>query len=201
MKTTPRPLLSLSLASSLLLAACGGGAAATGGPGSGPTGGAIPSAGPTAASALTQPPAGSVTPAPGQGAAIDACKVLSAADIKAITDHEVATSVPGNNFGTEGDGCQWDLKDAGAMIPPSVTLELKSPGGRDYWDRYFKPFITAENNKPIDGVGDEAFTGFGNVATVVVGDAFFEVQYIGSSNDPDGLEVDIARRVAENLAQ
>ena len=199
MDTTRRSLLSLGLTAGLALAACGGGAAATGRTGPGPTAGAVTSAGPTAAVAITQPTGGSATQAPGQGA-IDACKVLSAADIKEITHHEVATSVPGNNFGTQGDGCEWSLTDAGSLLPPSVTLEVKSPGGRSYWDAYFKPFITEENNKPIDGVGDEAFTGFGNVATVVVGDSFFEVQYIGSSKDPDGLEVDIARRVAENLA-
>lgn len=173
MKTPARA--SLLLAVSLALAACGG---------------ATPTAAPTSAAGNpTQPPANTT---------IDACALLSDADITELTGATVDTKDPGAQAGIFPAGCRWVLKADNAIVPPEIILGIMASGGRDYYDKYFKPFNNEQDNEPIPNLGDEAVTGIADVAMVVAGDVLYQVQWLGQQQD---LEVEIARKVAENLAR
>ena len=174
----------LAAMATLVLAACGGGAATTGpgGPGA------------TSAVAATQAPGGAqATQQPGGGTA-DPCALLTDADIKAVTGYTVSTKVPGPQGGVFPTGCLWEL-DSTEMIPPSIALGVMTQGGRAYYDTYFKQQDVAAGGTPLTGVGDEAVdVGFGTVH-VVSGDAFFNLQYLGQ----DDHEVELAKKVVANL--
>jgi hypothetical protein len=173
MKTSLRSALVLLTCLSAAVTACGGSSPST---------------------AATAPP--TVTQAPASAVTVDACALLSDADIKELTGATVDTKEPGPQAGVFPDGCRWVLTEAGSMIPPEIVLGIRASGGRDYYDRYFKPFNNENDNEPIPNLGDEAVTGIAGTAMVVKGDVLYQVQWLGGSKD---LEVEIARKVAENL--
>ena len=179
MKTSSRLPLLPTASLAIILAACGGAA---------PSGGAPTSAPTTGAGATQQSTAGPT---------VDACALLSDADIKALTGGTVASKEPGTQAGIFPAGCRWVIDGTDQMLPPEIILGVISPGGRDYYDKYFRPYNNEQDNKPIANLGDEAVTGMADVVMVVLGDALFQVQWLGTTKD---LEVEIARKVAENLA-
>lgn len=176
MKTSARSALVVITCLAAAVAACGG---------------AAPSGAPTAAPPVaTQPPASAVT--------VDACALLSDADIAALTGGTIQTTEPGPQAGIFPDGCRWIIDKESSMLPPEIVLGIMGSGGRAYYDKYFKPYNNEEDNEPIPDLGDEAVRGMADVAMVVVGDVLFQVQWLGQEQD---VEIEIARKVAENLAK
>ncbi len=194
MQTTRRLVTILGLSSALILAACGGGTAASSGPG-GP--------GPTSAGSATQTPGDAATQAPGGGETVDSCPLLTAADIEAVTGLETTSSEPGPQAGIFPSGCEYELVDADSPVPPSIVLGVMRTGGKVYYDTYFAPFNDENAYEAIPGLGDVAVEAdFGSVLAVS-GDTFIQVQYLGGGfdgNDEDtAMATDLARKVVANL--
>jgi hypothetical protein len=173
-----------------LLVACGGGA------------GTVGSGGPaaTAPSAAATTPAGVETQATGGGggAAVDACGLLSDADIKDLTGHGVAQRAAGDPLGIFGHGCMWELAvEGGSPVPPQINLGVMTTGGRAFWDAYFAPII--DEYVPIEGLGDVAVDAGVKSIMVVSGDAFFQVQYFPGYGFADAHQAELARRILANL--
>jgi hypothetical protein len=190
--TTTNQLRACLLAGAAIfaLAACGGGAAATGPNGAGASSGG----GATNAPDTSTPIGGGATQAPGGGATVDACALLTADDIKSVTGYAVAKATGGPQGGVFASGCEWELV-ADEIVPPSILLGIMTEGGKDYYDKYFAPFDNAEGNTPITGLGDVAMdVGFGTVH-VVKGEAFFNLQYLGQKDH----EIDLARKLVAHL--
>ncbi len=179
------PILALVLAA--LLAACGG-TSATAGP-----------AGTGSNAAATPPGAGPTTQLPGGGETVDACALLTAAEIEAATGLETTSSTAGPQGGVFPAGCLWELVGERPLIPPTIALGVMGTGGKDFYDRNFKALNAVY--QPIDGLGDVAVDAdFGSVH-VVSGDVFFQVQYIGDlgGDDNTAKATEIARKVVANL--
>ena len=192
MNTNRRLPIAYGILTTLVLAACGGGPAATSGPG-----------GPAATSgSATQVPGGAVTQAPGGGQTVDACALLTAADIEAATGLVAKPGLPGPQGGIFASGCEWELVDEDAMVPPTISLGVMTTGGKDYYERYFADMNENAGYKPIDGLGDVAVDADFGAVHVVSGDAFFQVQYISGSFGGDystALATELAHKVVANL--
>jgi hypothetical protein len=198
MKTQPRHptrfsvgLSTVAVSTALLLAACGGGPGATGP--AGPAGTSGPG-GPS-----TQAPGGA-TQAPG-GATIDACALLTEADIEEVTGNTVDAVTPGPQMGIFQSGCDWDLIDDDAMVPPEIVIGVHPSGGRDYYARYFEPFNEGAGYEPIENLGDTAVDAEAGAVLVVAGDVFFNLQYIGLTQDDTEIAAELARKVVANLSR
>ena len=194
MHTTRRVPIILGILTTIVVAACGGGTATTSGPG-GP--------GPTSGTGTTQAPGnGTSTQAPGGGGTVDACALLTAEDIEAVTGLVASSVEPGPQAGVFASGCLWELVDEDAMVPPTISLGVMTTGGKDYYERYFAPFNEDAGYKPIENLGDVAVDADFGAVHVVTGDAFFQVQYIGGgfgSDDSTALATELARWVVINL--
>lgn len=193
MHTTHRLPLTLGILTALVLAACGGGTAATTGPG-GP--------GATSGVPATQAPGGQTTQAPGGGQTVNACALLTAADIEDVTGLAASSTTPGPQAGVFASGCEWALVDEDAIVPPTISLGVMTIGGKDYYDTYFAPFEDGAGYEPIEGLGDVAVDADFGAVHVVAGDAFFQVQYIGGGfgdDDSTTLATELARKVVANL--
>lgn len=189
MHTTRRRSIVVATITTILLAACGGGTA-TSGPG-GP--------GATSGTPATQAPGGgAVTQAPDQ--TVDACALLTAADIEAGTGLAAKPGLSGPQGGIFPSGCLWELVDDDSIVPPEVTLGVISPGGRDYYDRYFAG-LGDPGYEPIEGLGDLAVDAQFGAVLVVSGDVFFQVQYIGGGfgDDDTAVATKLSRKVIANL--
>jgi hypothetical protein len=191
MHTNRRLPIVVGILTTIVLAACGGGTPATSGPG-----------GPAAASGglATQAP-GAATQAPGGGEAVDACALLTAADIEAVTTLAATSMTPGPQGGVFPSGCLWVLGDESSVVPPEISLGVLRPGGKDYYERYFATMDDNAGYKPIDGLGDVAVDAEFGAVHVVSGDTFFQVQYIGAAfgTDDTSMATELARRVVANL--
>ena len=193
MNTNRRLPIVYGILTTLVLAACGGGTAATSGPGG-------PAA--TSGGSATQVPGGAVTQAPGGGETVDACALLTAADIEAATGLKAKASTPGPQGGIFASGCEWELIDEDAMVPPTISLGVMATGGKDYYDRYFADMNDNAGYPPIEGLGDVAVDADFGTVHVVSGDAFFQVQYISGSfggDDSTALATELAHKVVANL--
>jgi hypothetical protein len=192
MHTNRRFPIVFGLFTTMVLAACGGGTAVTSGPGN-------PAA--TSGGSATQAPGGAVTQAPGGGETVDACALLTGADIEAVTGLEAQPGLPGPQAGVFASGCLWELADDSAMVPPEISLGVMRPGGKDYYDRYFADMNENAGYKPIEGLGDIGIDADFGAVHVVSGDAFFQVQYLsGATGDDDtGTATELARKVIANL--
>ena len=186
-----RSLAILGLSTSLLVAACGGGGAATSGPG----GPAATGGGPA-----TQAPDGVATQAPGGAQTVDACTLLSDAEIEEVTGNKVASKEPAMQSGLLDAGCHWVLENADSLVPPEINLEVMFEGGLDYYKRYFEPFNAEYGYEAIEGVGDIAVDAdFGSIL-VVSGDAFFDLQDLAFGSEKNNAEA-LARKVVANLGR
>jgi hypothetical protein len=182
----------------VIAAACGG----QGGAASAPAPGATTNTG--GAAATQQPGGGVATQAPaGGGETVDACALLSEADIKEVTGLDTESSTPGPQLGIFEHGCEWQLIDDDAIVPPAVVLGLKTSGGRRYYDTYFKPFNAGAGYETIAGLGDEAVDAEAGAVLVVAGDAFMNLQYVGLGVPEDDTELaaELARKVVANLGR
>ena len=185
--------LPIAILATVLLAACGGGAGAT-----------TPPAGATAgAGQATQVPAGATTApqGPGGDATVDACKYLTDADIKAVTELETKPAVKGPQFGVFASACAWDLIAPDVMVPPSIALGIIPSGGKSNYDTYFGPFYDQLGFEPLEGLGDKAADAGGGSVLVLVGDILFQVQYISLRDTDTAIATELAKKVIANLGK
>jgi hypothetical protein len=151
----------LPAALALLISACGGGGP-TPAPGSTPT--------PGSGSATTGP----TNPLP---ATIDACTLLSDAEVEAATGYGV-TSQQLSNLRPDvfPSICDIELDSGGAL-----TVSIRASGGKELYETSFEPFI-GEENGPLDvaitGLGDKAGQQGDDNIMVLTGDVLFDVFYI-----------------------
>jgi Protein of unknown function (DUF3558) len=197
MNTTRRPPIVAAIAIMLVLAACGGEMASSG-PGD-PGGTSGGSATQTPGGQATQPPGGPATEAPGPAAPVDGCSLLTEADIEAVTGHKVMSATGGPQFGIFPSGCEWELADADAIVPPSIGLGVMTAGGKAYYERYFEPYIAENGQEPIENLGDAAIEDEAGSVMVLSGDAFFSTQYIAFTDDDTAIAAELARKVIPHL--
>lgn len=175
--------LLLALATAGVLASCSSPTATAG---AGPTAGAATAAPPAPAS-----PAGSGTTGPGTGTTVEACSLLTDADIKEITGFDVAEVIPDPADTTFPSACEWRVEGAAWQ----VVLGVSSPGGQATWNSLV-PYTQGE---AVTGIGDEAFLAeAGGDLMVRRGDTFFDIQYV-AVGEPLGTLDRLAKRVLENL--
>jgi hypothetical protein len=147
--------------------------------------------------------AGSTAPAgtPAAGAsngdpAGDPCALLTDADIQEVTGYAAVSHAIQPTGGLWDTSCVWQVAGSSA-VPATVTVTIKSPGGRANWDQYMVP-IQGEFSA-VPGLGDAAFEKVHWPTHVLVGDAYLSVQF-RDSPDPEGpISTDLARRVVESL--
>lgn len=175
----PRRFLAiLGLSTAFLVAACGGGATTTAGPGA-----------PGATSG------GTATQAPGGGATIDPCALLTDEDIKAATGFSPIRETAGPTMGIFEVGCEWELDNEGG-VPWSIVLGVRPEGGRDYYDSFFAPPVG--EGEVLEGVGDDALQSDIGDVNAVKGDTMFSVSYIEFPTRNE-VAVELAKAVARNL--
>ncbi|HET9852788.1 MAG TPA: DUF3558 family protein [Candidatus Limnocylindrales bacterium] len=185
----------LSLVTALALAACGGGGGA---PGTGATanpGGPLATA---AAGPATQVPAPGTTQAPA-GATVDACALLSDADIKAASGLEPKGPGTPALFGYYTAGCQWDIVNEGAAVAPTLAIGVLPTGGMEQYDRDIAPFGVEYGYEPIEGLGDKAVDYGGGAVLVLTGDTLVEVQYAAIKANDVEIATELARTVLSHL--
>jgi hypothetical protein len=184
--------LPIALLATVLLAACGGGAGAT-----------TPAGATTSAGQATQAPAGATTlpQGPGGGATVDACKYLTDADIKAVTNLETKPPVKGPQFGIFASACGWDLVATDVMVPPTIALGIIPSGGKSNYDNYFGPFYDDLGFEPLEGLGDKAADAGGGAVLVLAGDTLFQLQYLALRDTDTEVATELARKVIANLGK
>ncbi|MEO5704942.1 MAG: DUF3558 family protein [Candidatus Limnocylindrales bacterium] len=148
------------------------------------------SGGPQATTAGGQPTQSTV------GTVSDPCALLTDEEILKVTGHAAISKAEISPGGFWDSECRWQVKGAG-KLPATITVTVKSPGGRASWDQYMVP-IQGEFTA-IEGLGDAAFAKVGWATHVLVGDTYVSVQF-ADFPDPEGpISTDLARRVVANL--
>ncbi|HET9852792.1 MAG TPA: DUF3558 family protein [Candidatus Limnocylindrales bacterium] len=189
-------VVSLGLLASLVLGACGGGGAAAtaGAPGVG--GG---TGGPGAAAGTDAPaPAGPTAAPGGVGAGTDLpypCSLLTPEEISALTGYNVVRSSSTTvNLGDNDLSCSWDL-DGPADLPGAVVVGFQLTGGRDAF-RARQDFL--DDAPAVEGVGDAAIQEETLVVSAVKGDTYLTLTYM-EFPEPEGMAAKLAKAIADDL--
>ena len=198
------PLVGLSTI--VLVAACGGSAASTPTPAVPVGGGEATKAPPASTQApagggsqapggagTTQPPAGAASRPPVAVGSTEACSVLSAADIQALTGATLVGPVPAGQAGIQ-NGCLYELTDASGSTT-SINLGVLPSGGRAFYDSQ----VASGGLTTIDGLGDAAVSPRPGNVLAVAGDVAVSVQYFGPTGPDLAITTAIARQVLANL--
>ena len=169
----------MPVVAALLIAACGGGASPT----------------PTLAPGAT--PVGA-TPTNAVPATIDACTLLSDAEITAATGQKVTERTNSTLTQVFPSVCDIELDGGG-----SLTVSIMASGGRMMYETSFEPFIGEENgplDEAIEGLGDKAGQQGDDNVMVLVGDVLFDVFYIEfGRNDKERIVRYLAQTVLAKL--
>jgi hypothetical protein len=115
-------------------------------------------------------------PAPSAAAAIDACALLTADEIKAATHLAAKTAEPGPSE------CTWPLETTSGFGLESIQLTVLASGGRARFD------IFSSGMEHLAGVGDDAVVLGGNTAgsiQAVSGDRLVTLKYALPVDTPD----------------
>ena len=138
------------------------------------------------------------TAPPGSGGAVvsDPCNLLTDEEILDVTGHPAVSHSDSPRVGMWDAACVWEVDGAG-VVPGSITITIKSPGGRAIWDQYMIP-IQGEFSA-IEGLGDAAFEKAGWPTHVLAGDTYFSVQYTDFPDPGESINTELARRAVENL--
>jgi hypothetical protein len=166
----------------IVVAACGGG---TVGSSHEPT----EAAPPPSVERASNPP-GSVSPAeapassgPSVTGGIDACSLLPDKEVLAATGHAIAKADSWQKFVSDTSGCRLTLEQGDQVVTPSIEVGVYAPGGRTYYDTFFKRFAAEYGHSPMPGLGDEAVEDDIGVLLLVEGDAFLTLQYLAEPAD------------------
>jgi hypothetical protein len=206
-------LLGLSLAASLALAACGGGATAA--PATGDPGGAPAATAPAApSSAGAQVPAEGTAPAarPVAAGLIDACALLTVEEVAALVPEPTPTPDASEDGPIPTYSCEWSAANPDTMIPVSVAVSVQ-PGfvsGSGASPDFVKAMIEAEGGDPenqgrvVDGLGDAAsvtsVVAFDATVQFLQDDTLVQVVYTGENGaSKQDAVVELARAVAGRL--
>jgi uncharacterized protein DUF3558 len=142
----------VAIAAATLLAACGGSTAPTATPAGGGGG--------TSAPGATSNGAGG-----GNVSSINACSLLTAAEIQAALGVPVKDGVEQDSDGQVS--CTWDGQDEAG---PSAGVTVAT-----YDDTLWQTMSQGANAKPISGFGDAAYTGFPHQGDIAIKVKGFEV--------------------------
>jgi hypothetical protein len=175
--------------------ACGGG-------GSGAT--TAPGGATTPPGQATRAPGGpTLTRNPGGGGqtVVDACRYLTADDIRQVTGLEITSTDKAPQFGIFASACAWELTNDEVMVPPSIALGIIVGGGKSNYDQYFGPFYSELGYEPLDGLGDKAADAGAGSVLVLSGDDLFELQYLALRDDDTEIAAELAKKVIEKLGR
>ncbi len=167
----------------LILTACGGGApqpAATSGNGEGEGG-----------------PVAGLPTQPGQVAsAIDSCALLSDEEIQAATDEGVSERRVSTLTQVFPSVCDIVLDGGG-----SLTVGVRSPGGRSMYETSFEPLIGVGEvlDEAVTGLGDKAARSGDSEIMVLAGDVLFDIHFIGARPDKLPAVTYLAERILAKL--
>jgi hypothetical protein len=106
-------------------------------------------------------------------AAIDACGLLTEAEIMDVTGYAVESMQPAGGF--TPTGCQWDLDEGDPDLTARLLLNVQSTGGRAQYDSYAASLFSPA---PVAGLGDEAVDD-GGFVLAVQGDVVVGLGYPG----------------------
>jgi hypothetical protein len=143
----------------------------------------------------TAPGPGATTPG-GAGQPVDACTLLTDADIEQTTGEQVASRTQSTLTTVLPSVCDIGLETG------SITIGVRAPGGRSYYETYFEPFIGDEFSplqEVVAGIGDKAARGDVGSVMAVKGDALVDVQYIAFGSDEDAVAQALMRLALAHL--
>jgi hypothetical protein len=125
-------------------------------------------------------PASVPTPASVPGLTIDACALLSDADLLAATGSAVSSREVSHLTRLFPSVCDIELDGGG-----SLTVSVMPTGGRLLYDTSFEPFIGVDDLAPLDraveGLGDKAGMSGDDTVMVVSGDVLFQLLYLNAA--------------------
>jgi hypothetical protein len=128
---------------------------------------------------------------PPAAGALEACSLLTDADIKALTGYAVGSMNPAPMDTIFPSACEWKLEGT----PFLIALGVESPGGQSAWDR----LVPYTQGAPVSGIGDQAFHAeMGGDLMVRRGETFFDIQYV-APGEPKDVQDKLAMRVVDNL--
>jgi hypothetical protein len=183
--------LAALLALAFFLSACGGQTLGIPTPpgGGGPAGGGGPTAGgvPTANQ-----------PAPA-GASIDACALLTDAEVTAGTGEAVTSRKHSTLTQVFPSVCDLELSGGGSVFGgnPSLSIKVLATGGKTLYENSFEPFIGQSNSLLTDTVpdlGDKAGRADDDELMVLKGDVLFDVFYLEAGRQN---KLDVIRYLAQ----
>lgn len=147
----------------------------------------------------TQPDgAASAPPAAGGGSSIAACDLLTDDQITQVAGAgSVESMQAGPVLGIYENGCEWTLDDGS-----SLTVGVIAPGGRQYFETYFEPFVGDDLmglDELVSGIGDKAIRQDIGGIIVLEGDIMFDVQAVGLGADDEASARALAEAIAARL--
>jgi hypothetical protein len=157
-------LVTLALGTVMALGACGGGAATTGAPATdGAPGTSQP--GQTAAAAVTTPPA--------NGATLDACSLLTPAEVKQVTGADTTAAVETTSGWADWvvGQCWWNNADMSVRFSadygtPASIAKSSSPTAQEQLDISKLAYKAFGDVEDIPGLGDGAVFAAGMVVAI-----------------------------------
>ena len=136
--------------------------------------------------------------APPAGQSLDACSLLSDAEIQQVTERSIASKDAGSVQGIFENGCSWEL-DPGRddVVGWTIDIGVISPGGR----RYFDTFLSfPEDTEPVPGLGDIAVRSDVGGISAVKGDTLVSVFVIAfSADDEDELTRELTQTALSHV--
>ncbi|HYO44955.1 MAG TPA: hypothetical protein VES19_17285 [Candidatus Limnocylindrales bacterium] len=176
---TTRMLVTLALGAALALAGCGGGAAATASAGTGTDATNAPEA--TSGAVATTPPQ--------DGAALDACAMLTTAEVKDVTGKDTTgatESTSGKPDWISGQ-CWWDDEKLTVRFSldvgdPASIAKSSSPTAAEQMEIMRLVYKSMDGFADIPGLGDDAVYA-GGMVVAVKGGSMLQIAGIGLTKD------------------
>lgn len=133
---------------------------------------------------------------PGAGH-VEACSLLTDAEIESATGRSVASKQPGTVQGVFENGCTWELELAeDDYVGWSIDVGVISPGGRRFYDTYVAPFAEG----PVPNLGDAAVSQEVGGIDVVKGDTLVSVFVVAlNTDDEDAVTRELAQAAISHV--
>ncbi|HEY6569958.1 MAG TPA: DUF3558 family protein [Candidatus Limnocylindrales bacterium] len=192
-RSTPSLLPAAFLAISL--AACGTVATPSAGSGSSVSGTASATPGPIDGGATTPPG----TPSPtGAGRVLDPCALLTDDEITKTTGFSPISREAVGGDGALTPGCTWELDSGTPGLTWSISLDVVSPGGQQYYDT----FVTIDETlKPVPELGASAGINEFGIVNAVDADTLITLYYIQMPRPKADPTIPLAKLVLEHVRQ
>jgi hypothetical protein len=150
-------------------------------------------------SPASQPTPGASAPPPaGGGSTIAACDLLTDDQISQVLGLAVQSKEAGPVLGIFPSGCEWTLED-----DSSVTVGVIAPGGRNYYETFFEPFIgdgePGSLVESVPGIGDKAGRSDTGGIMAVKGDTLVSVEIFVFPSADDAVAEALTQAILARL--